>query len=90
MKVNISIAPQCRALLDHYGIEHQTMKAIEEMAELTDALCKHDQYRASRTDVQGELADVLITVSQLILYYGEADVAELVMSKLNRATSKIQ
>ena len=48
-----------------FGFSHQRLKAIEEMAELTKELAKNDDMQ----HVAEEIADVLIMVSQMIMYY---------------------
>lgn len=47
-------------IADHYGVEHQTNKAIEELSELTRALARGD-----RDNFVEELADVDIMLTQL-------------------------
>ena len=53
-----------------YGIKAQTWMAIEECAELANALAKRERGRATVDDVITELADVSIMVEQLAEYYG--------------------
>ena len=48
----------------HFGIQSQKVKAIEEMAELTQALCKD-------TNIAEEIADVQILLEQLKIVYPE-------------------
>lgn len=50
--------------LIHFGIQNQRLKAIEEMSELTQALCKD-------TNIAEEIADVQILLDQLKLAYPE-------------------
>lgn len=48
--------------LEHYGIENQENKAIEEMAELIQAICK-------QTNIAEEIADCQIMIDQLKIIY---------------------
>lgn len=67
--------------LDHYGIDNQLTKAVEEMAELTKEICKlkiagkdfngADLIRAKQNILE-EKADVYIMLMQLDLYFGES------------------
>ena len=58
-----------QAIIDYYGEVHQEEKAIEEMAELTQALIKtwqcesEDELYTVLDNVHEELADVCIMVS---------------------------
>ena len=64
-----------------FGFSHQRLKAIEEMAELTKELAKNDDMQ----HVAEEIADVLIMVSQMILYFNlQEEVAEYKERKLRR------
>lgn len=56
---------KCHEIADHYGEEHQMLKAVEEMAELTQAIIKYLDDPAKWNDLIEELADVLIMVEQL-------------------------
>ena len=53
--------------VEKYGMEHQIMKAVEEMAELIKALCDIRQGRCDVWDVAEEMADVHIMLEQLML-----------------------
>lgn len=67
--------------IDHYGIDNQLTKAVEEMAELTKEICKlkiagkdfngADLIRAKQHILE-EKADVYIMLMQLDLYFGES------------------
>jgi NTP pyrophosphatase (non-canonical NTP hydrolase) len=66
--------------LNHFGIDAQKIKAIEEMAELTQAICKD-------TNIAEEIADVQILLEQLKIVYPEWEKYKL--TKLNRLKSII-
>ena len=67
--------------LDHYGIDNQLTKAVEEMSELTKEICKlkiagkdfngADLIRA-RQNLLEEKADVYIMLMQLDLHFGDS------------------
>jgi NTP pyrophosphatase (non-canonical NTP hydrolase) len=66
--------------LNHFGIDAQKIKAIEEMAELTQAICKD-------TNIAEEIADVSILLEQLKIVY--PDWESYKVKKLNRLKSLI-
>jgi NTP pyrophosphatase (non-canonical NTP hydrolase) len=55
----------CHNIADYYGEKHQMLKAIEEMAELTQAIIKYIDDPAEWDQVCDELADVTIMIEQL-------------------------
>lgn len=75
-------------IIKHYGREHQQLKAVEEMAELTQAIAKHlnadDPIGPTLENVKEELADVKVMVDQLLIIYGEDNVLEIVKEKIER------
>lgn len=76
--------------LFYFGINHQSTKAIEEMSELTKELCKHKDCADNMEEIAEEIADVYITLDQLVLYYGiENRVAQVREAKLRRLNSLI-
>lgn len=54
----------------HYGPEHQKRKAIEEMGELITELEREQDGRTTPEKVITEIADVLLTIRQLMVIYG--------------------
>lgn len=81
----------------HYGMAHQSKKAIEEMSELTKALCKLDENPAldSRNeqylyDVVEEIADVIVMMEQLKLFFGQKQVEETIDLKIDRQIERIR
>lgn len=67
-----------------YGEKSQEDMLIEEMSELTKALIKHRRYGTdeTRADILEEIADVQITLMQLIFMYENP--VEIVSAKLQR------
>lgn len=75
--------------LNYFGFSNQVDVAIEEMAELTQALI-HNR-RGRQSNIAEEIADVVIMLDQLILHYdlfGEVD--EFVDKKIVRLAMKLQ
>lgn len=54
-----------KEIADHCGKEHQTIKAMEELAELIQALAKGDTY-----NIKEEIADVRVMLEQIEYLYG--------------------
>lgn len=78
-----------------FGVTRQTDKAIEEMAELTQALKKfrypESNLQKLHNDVISELADVVIMVNQLIMMYDtNNDLDRMIEFKLDYLTRKIE
>lgn len=73
----------------HYGAMNQCVKAIEEMAELTEALAHfiNNDGRQSRGAILTEIADVYIMLSQLehIVGISQTELDEEIEYKLTRA-----
>lgn len=80
----------CQAAVDRMGIDSQVIVAIEEMAELTDALCKSKRGRNTPADIITEIADVQIMMEQLSLYYGKDAVAAERSRKIDRLENRLQ
>lgn len=76
-----------KEIADHYKLEMQELKLIEEMAELTQAIIKGD-----KSHVYDELADVEIMLEQ-IKYLGRYD-QEIINyckeAKINRQLKRIE
>ena len=57
----------------HFGAEHQTLKACEELTELQHELLHALDGRADNDKISEEMADVEIMLEQLKLIYGQTD-----------------
>ena len=70
-----------KEIADYYGKEHQTIKAIEELAELIQALAKEDV-----ENIKEELADVMVMLEQIKYLYGfsEIEINRIMFSKIVR------
>lgn len=58
-----------RQALETYGPQHQTMMAMEEMAELAKELCKASRGLGNVEHIAEEIADVQITLEQMIILH---------------------
>ncbi|MDX8417389.1 hypothetical protein [Absicoccus intestinalis] len=86
-------------VLDYYGIEHQSLIAMEELSELQKAISKaaryvtlydiHDPYLRNMAE---EIADVLICIRQMELYYGLPDdlIQYFVHKKVERNRARLE
>mgnify|MGYP005800473155 FL=1 len=90
-------------IADHYGYEPQSRQLIEELAELIQAVCKHnrafDGKKLSESSgcnekdaIIEEMADVTIMMCQLqhILGIGNLDLDSKIERKLNRQIERIK
>ena len=55
--------------IETYGVRAQKLMAIEEMSELTKEVCKDFRGKLDREHLIEEIADVLITLDQMLLIY---------------------
>lgn len=82
--MNERIADLCAEAVDVYGEEAQTWMAVEEMAELTNAIAKHRRGRVTNEDVCEEIADVVIMMIQLAAIFGPDAVNDYLEQKIDR------
>lgn len=76
--------------VETYGVESQIKMAIEEMAELMNALMKLARGRITTAGVNTEIADVKIMMEQLAIIFGQEDVQEEVEYKTNRLKERLE
>ena len=76
--------------VETYGAGPQIDMMIEEMSELTKALCKYRRAQTGRTfdDVLEEMADVQIMLNQMVLVF--ADFNEEEIAKLERLEERLE
>lgn len=79
-----------RKVISLYGKEAQIWMAIEEMAELNNALAKHRRNRVTDIDVCEEIADVYIMMVQLSYIFGIDNVSNQVESKIKRLEERMK
>lgn len=86
--------------INTYGRSAQEDMALEEMSELTKALLKRrraikknaDAHKISKveSDIKEEIADVIITLQQLILLYdSDGDIQEAINKKIKRLRMRL-
>lgn len=74
--------------IDTYGTSNQVNMAIEECAELINALEKYRRGRVTRNEVREEIADVQIMCAQLELIFGECKPER--MRKIDRLRGRLE
>ena len=80
----------------HYGFQLQSQVFIEEMSELTKAICKYNRATdiADKTnlwnDIEEELADVLVLAEQFLEVWADREnVDAIAKAKIERQISRI-
>lgn len=87
------IADLAKKILRHYGLRHQKIKAVEELAELIVALQKDilSGNEGLSQDVLEEIADVHIMLTQLLDDDNyKTEVSSIVDKKLKRQIQRIK
>lgn len=82
----------CKAAIEHYGRETQIITAIEEMAELIQAICKRLRGYDNFDNFSEEMADVNIMLRQLYMMFPKEGMhadAWWMGKKLERLESRI-
>lgn len=79
-----------RQILDHYGLDKQGHKTIQELNELAVALSHYLEGRCSPLDVITELADVSIMVEQMCCHFGLGEVLAEKTRKLERVSLRVK
>ena len=75
-----------KRIADHYGLNHQKVKLIEEMGELTQAICK-----GKNLNIIDEIADIEILLEQVkYLMKINPDVKTRKMFKINRQLRRME
>ena len=72
-----------------YGNSAQIRMAVEECAELTQVLMHFIRGRATKTEVAGEVADVLIMATQMRLIFGPEAVDAAIDAKMTRLQARM-
>ena len=77
-----------RKAIDTYGKEPQAKMMIEEMSELTKALCKWFRGEADTGHILEEMADVQIMLDQMRMIFG--DTSEQEKAKVERLEGRLK
>lgn len=73
-----------------WGTESQTRMALEEMAELTQALCRYQRGRIGIEEVREEIVDVLVVMTSLMHVFGKDETVGLLQKKLAKFEGHLQ
>lgn len=88
----IEIFNTYKKAIDLYGEKAQKLMAIEEMSELTKEICKDFRGKLNREHLIEEVADVTITIDQLMIMYeisGE-EVGLMRIKKVERLKERLE
>ena len=78
-------------LATYYGKEHQELKTLEELEELTTELINNIKTEGVSSNTPSEISDVLIMLYQLIYIYNIGDDIENITEfKINRQIDRIK
>ena len=78
-------------LATYYGKEHQELKTMEELEELTTELINNIRTEGVSSNTPSEISDVLIMLYQLIYIYNIGDDIENITEfKINRQIDRIK
>jgi NTP pyrophosphatase (non-canonical NTP hydrolase) len=79
-----------KQLVDKYK-EKQINVCIEEMSELTKALCKHNRGKTDIENIKEEIADVHIMLMQMLMFFeiDEDEFLKIVDYKINRTKERL-
>ena len=75
--------------LDTWGNEAQYYMAVEECAELIQAICKHINRGTDTENLIEEAADVFIMLSQVAMMTGEAAIQKVIDQKLAKLEKRL-
>lgn len=75
-----------------YGEKAQKLMAIEEMSELTKEICKDFRGKMDREHLIEEIADVTITIDQLMMMYGISgnEIEQMRERKIDRLKERLE
>ena len=75
-----------------YGKKAQKLMAIEEMSELTKEICKDFRGRLDREHLIEEMADVTITIDQMMLMYkiSRFEIEQMRIKKVERLKERLE
>ena len=78
-------------LATYYGKQHQELKTLEELEELTTELINNIRTEGVSSNTPSEISDVLIMLYQLIYIYNIGDEIENIAEfKINRQIDRIK
>ena len=78
-------------LATYYGKQHQELKTLEELEELTTELIENIRTEGVSSNTSSEISDVLIMLYQLIYIYNIGDeIKNIAKFKINRQIERIK
>ena len=78
-------------LATYYGKQHQELKTLEELEELTTELINNIRTEGVSSNTPSEISDVLIMLYQLIYIYNIGyDIENITEFKINRQIDRIK
>ncbi len=80
----------CLRAVDHYGVEHQYWKAVEELGELIVEIARRQDRRTTQEKLREELADVMVMCEQLRIICGAKETDSWIDRKLGRLRSMMR
>ena len=84
-----------QTFLDSWGEKAQIMMCVEEMSELTKALCKYLRFKKHGIpddldyNIKEEIADVFNMINQLKMIFGEEEIMKIADEKIERTLKKL-
>lgn len=81
-----------RNIAEHYGLRVQMRQLIEEMAELTQVICKAERYDLDtvREHLVEEVADVQVVLEQVVYLLGDNRIEQIRAEKIARQKRRIE
>ena len=83
---------ELQQIAEHYGLRVQMRQLIEEMAELTQVICKAERYDLDtvRDHLVEEVADVEVVLEQVDYLLGDSRIAQIKAEKIERQKRRIE
>lgn len=80
----------CQQMIKKYK-DKQLIVAIEELSELQKELCKSLRGKTNKENITEEIADVLIMIKQLQIYFNidKKDIKKMIYEKLKRTKERL-
>lgn len=85
-----NLEQRLKKFMECWGYDAQARMAIEEMSELTKALCKYERFgkenapQEIKDNILEELADVHNMIAQLEMYFGKEEIEKIRLQKIER------
>ena len=85
-----NLEQRLKHFMECWGYDAQARMAIEEMSELTKALCKYERFgkenapQEIKDNILEELADVHNMIAQLEMYFGKEEIEKIRLQKIER------